>query len=85
MPGEMQVTPTLVNVSSSTDPPSKLDVMDCRNKHVSSDLARARPSAITTAAATAEPTRDASVHRANMEISLRNIARIAVLCFLLFK
>ena len=60
---------------------SKLTVTDDRTKPVSSELARARTSAIATAAATAKATLGDSVKRGYVKLPVTGVARICVLPF----
>ena len=81
MAGQRQVTPSLVDVESSADRLSKLSVSEDRVKPVSSNLARARTSAIATADATAEARNVAPVRRAYVTIGQKYVARISALPF----
>ena len=62
--GNRRVTPSLVDAASPAECLSKLTVSGDHTKPVSSDLVRARTSAIATAAVTAKPALDYSVERA---------------------
>ena len=84
--GQKQVTPSLVDVASSAERLSKLSVTEDRVKHVSSDLAHARTSAIATADAAAadaaaEARHEASVRRVYVTIGQKDVARISALLF----
>ena len=79
--GNRQVTPSLVDIDSSTERLSKLTVSGDRTKPVSSDLARPRTSAIVTATATAKATLDDPVKRAYVKLRNKDVARISVLPF----
>ena len=79
--GQRQVTPSLVDVASSVERPSKLSVTEDRVKPVSSNLARARTSAIATDDTAAEGRYEASVRRACVTIAQKDVARIFALPF----
>ena len=81
MTGKRQVTPSLVDVASYAERLSKLSVTEDRAKPVSSRLAHARTAAIATADAAADARHDASVRRAYVTPSLKDVARIATLPF----
>ena len=79
--GKRQVTPSLVDVASSAERPSKLSVTGDRAKPVHSTSAHARAAAIATADAAADARHEASVRRAYVTLGLKDVARIATLPF----
>ena len=79
--GKRQVTPSLVDVVSSAERPSKLSVTGDRAIPVSSRLAYARTAAIATADAAADARHEASVRRAYVTLGLKDVACIATLPF----
>ena len=79
--GTRQVTPFLVDISSSPERLRKLLVSGDHTKPVSSDLARARTAELATAAALAKSTLDDSVRRAYVKFFYKDIFRISVLLF----
>ena len=78
---QLQATPSLVDVASSTERLRKLSVTEDSVKPVSSTLARARASAIATADATADARHEASVRRAYVTTGLKDVARTSALPF----
>ena len=76
-----RVTPSMVDIASSAERHSKLTVWGDHIKPVSLDLARARTSAIATAAATAKAMLHDSVKRAYVKLPDKDVARISVLHF----
>ena len=79
--GKSHVTPSLVDIASSTERLSKLTVSGDRTKPVSPDLARERTAELATAAALAKSTLDDSVRRAYIKLSYNGVSRISVLPF----
>ena len=74
-----QVTPSLMNISSSAERLSKLTLSDDRTKPVFSDLSRERTVELATAAALAKSTLDDSVRRAYVKLPHKDVSRISVL------
>ena len=72
-----QVTPSLVDVASSTERLSKRSLTGHRAKPVSSRLAHARTAAIAAADAAADARHEAFVRRAYVTLGLKEAARIA--------
>ena len=79
--GKRQVTPSLVDVSSSAERLRKLSVTRDREKPVSSRLAYACTAAIVTADAADEERLEAPVRRAYVTLGLKEVARTATLPF----
>ena len=71
--GNRRVTPSLADVASFTERLSKLTVSGGHTKPVSSDLVRARTSAIATAAVTAKATLDDSIKRAYVKLPYKYV------------
>ena len=76
-----KATPSLVDVASSAERLSKLTLTGDRAMPVSSRLGHARTTAIATADAAADARHEASVRRAYVTLGLKEVARIATLCF----
>ena len=66
------MTPSLVDIDSSGERLRKLTLTDVRAASVSFEMARARTSVIATVAAIANVTRDDSVKRIYVKLSLSN-------------
>ena len=81
MTGKRQVTPSLVDVASSAERPSKLTVTGDRAMPVSSRLVPSRSVAIATADAAADARHEASVRHAYATLGMKEVARIATLHF----
>ena len=79
--GNRRVTPSLVDVASSAERLSTLTVSSDNSRPASSDLPRARTSAIAPAAASAKATLDDSVKRAYVKLPHKDAARISALHF----
>ena len=76
-----QVTPSLVDIASSTERLSKLTLSDDRTNPVSSGLARERTVELATVAALAKSALDDSVRRAYDKLPHIDVSRISVLPF----